>query len=232
MVEGKKSNKTVNYEDEYYLLYPSDITIYPLIYEECRRLPCSYEKYKDCEKTPDCHALYMKKRKIDNPQRTTMDFITTYTNKPVIYADCYMPLSLSGSSFVVSSKLYGILYDMHIEGIQLIPAVLLEDNNIKYIDFVYVHTFNFLPVLSFTKSRFQMSKGKRIRNNILEIGFLTSRMNKINLDNRLIFRFPINRNYFIFHFSVVDKLLAVNPVGLQFVKISEVNFPDIDGILI
>ena len=218
-------------ENEYHLLYPYDIETFPLIYEDCNRLTCSIDKYKKCELVPDCPAYYPKKEKVENPHPVILDFFTTISKRAVIYADCYMALSLSNSSFVVSPKLFNVLQNINIEGIQFVPAALLENNEEKYTDFWYIHTYNFLPVLSVKNSRYQMSNGRKISNNILEIKFNT-KLDKINLKNRLIFRFPLSRSYFIFHSSVVEKLFSVNPVGLRFIKVSEYNLPDTGKILI
>jgi len=220
------------FENEYYLLYPSDISEYPLIYEDCHRVTCSRDNYKNCDTVPDCPAYCKKKVKVENPRPLIFDFFTDFAKKPVIYADCYMALSLSGSSFVVSPKLYTILHGMEIKGIQFIPATLLEYNEVKYTDFWYVHTYNFLPVLSVKNSRYQEHNGNKIRNNLLEIKFSNKKLGKIDLDNRLIFRFPMERSYFIFHVSVVEKITAVNPTGIQFIKISDIDMPNTEGIFI
>jgi len=148
------------------------------------------------------------------------------------YADCYMAMSLSGSSFVVSPKLYPILYSLNIEGIQFIPVTLMEDNEVKYTGFIYIHTYNFLPVLSVKKSRYQEHNGIKNRNNLLEIKFNNKKLCKINLENRLIFRLPLDRGYFIFHVSVAEKIMSVNPIGIQLIKISDINYPNTDGIFI
>ena len=55
-----KGNKTVNFEDEYYLLYLSDINNYPLIYKDCKKQVCSIDEYNRCEDVPDCPAYYIK----------------------------------------------------------------------------------------------------------------------------------------------------------------------------
>jgi len=232
MESQNSSNVSANFEDEYYLLSPSDITNYPLIYENCRQFTCSYEKYKDCEKVPDCPALYRKKERIDNPEPFILNFITDFTKKEVIYADCYMGLSISGSSFVVSPKLYDILHTLNIAGIQFIPVILLEGHEVKYTDFWYVHTYNFLPVLSVKNSRFQSTDKTKIRNNLLKIRFNSKKLSSIKLENRLIFRFPMQRSYFIFHVSIVDKIKTINPVGFDFVQISKINFPNTDATFI
>jgi hypothetical protein len=232
MASQNKGKLASSFEDEYYLLYPSDIENYPLIYEDCKRYTCSYDQYKNCEKVPDCPALYMKKEKVENPQPFSLDFATTFTQKEVDYADCYMALSLSKSSFVVSPKLYAVLSSLNIEGIQFIPVNLLEYGEVKYTDFWYVHVYNILPVLSVKNSRYQTFHGKNILNNLLKIKFNSRKLGAVNLQNRLIFKLPLSRSYFIFHVSVVEKVIPVNPVGLQFIQISKMDFPDIEGFFI
>jgi hypothetical protein len=201
-----------HFEDEYFLLYPADVKIYPMIYEDCHRLTCSYDKYKDCDKTPDCPAIFKKKVKIDNPKPFIMDF-SPDNEKPVVYADFYIPFSLSNSSFVVSPKIYNILNSLNIEGVQFIPVTLMENNKPKYTDFWYVHVFNYLDVLS-KKSVYQIVNGVKISNNIVQIKFSTKKMSKIPLEKRLIFKLLKDRDYFLFHESVVEKLNG--SVGVEF----------------
>jgi hypothetical protein len=57
-------------------------------------------------------------------------------------------------------------------------------------------------------------------------------MKTIPIENRLIFRFPLNRNYFFFHTSVAEKIMSTNPVGFQFIKVSDLNFPNTNKMFI
>jgi len=189
-------------ENEYYLLLPTDLHTYPLIYEDCHRFTCNYEQYKDCDKVPDCPAISKKKVKIENPQPFVMDFFTLITKKPVIYADIYLTLSLSKSNFAVSPKLHNVLASLNIEGIQFIPVKLMEDNKVKYTDFWYVNIYNYLSVLSARNSVFEKVNGRKISNNILQIKFDNKKMGEIPLEKRLIFKLPMERNYFLIHESV------------------------------
>jgi len=194
------------FENEYYLLLPTDLYTYPLIYEDCHRLTCDYEQYKDCDKVPDCPAYYMKKTKIENPRPFVMDFFKLITKKPVIYADIYMTLSLSKSNFAVSPKLHDVLASLNIEGLQFIPVTLMEDNQVKYTDFFYVNIFNYLDVLSVKNSVYERVNGRKISNNILQIRFNSKKMSNIPLEKRLVFKLPMERNYFLIHETVVEKI--------------------------
>jgi len=219
------------FEDEYYLLSPSSIEDFPLVYEDCRKLPlCPVEPKIDCDKNPDCPAYTNKLVKIENPLPIFVDFYTYLTKKEAVYADCYINFSLSRFSFVVSPKLYNILNNMNIEGIQFIPVVLLDNSFVKYYDFWYVHIYNIQPVLSVKRSRYQEINGIILTNNLLQIKFNTRKMKSIALENRLIFRFPLDRSYFMFHISVVEKIMSVNPIGFHFIKISDINMPNTNKI--
>jgi hypothetical protein len=191
-----------HFEDEYFLLYPADVKIYPMIYEDCHRLKCSYDQYHDCDKVPDCPAYSKKKIKIENPHPFVMDFFTLITKKPVVFYDIYLTLSLSKGGFAVSPKLHSVLASLNIEGLQFIPVTLMEDNKVKYSDFWYVNVYNYLPVLSARNSVFEKVNGRKISNNILQIKFDDKKMSKIPLEKRLIFKLPMERNYFLIHKSV------------------------------
>jgi hypothetical protein len=232
MASVDNGNVPVIFEDEYYLLSSSDLLEYPLIYEDCHQYPCSRDQYDDCEKVPDCPAWYMEKEKVKNPQPFVLNFITDFTKKKVKYADCYFPFSISGNSFVVSPKLYDILQSQKIAGIQFIPVILLEGHEVKYTDFRYVHIYNILPVLSEKNSRCQVIDRVKVSNNLLQIKFASNKMAKIKLENRLIFKFPLKRSYYIFHTSIVEKINSINPVGLDFIQISQINLPNTDATFI
>ena len=208
-------------ENEYYLLLPTDLHTYPLIYEDCHRFTCNYEQYKDCDKVPDCPAYYKKKNKLENPRPFIMDFFSPSKN-PVIFADIYLPFSLSGSSFVVSPKFHNLLNPLNIEGIQFIPVTLMENNRPKFTDFFYVHIYNYLHVLSSKNTVYQKINGRKITNNILQIKFNSQKMNKIPLSNRLIFKLPSDRYYFLIHSSIAEKIISLNPIGISLLKISNV----------
>lgn len=215
------------FEEEYYLLKPTSIEDYPLVVEECKRHPfCHVKGHFYCDTEPDCPALTNKLVKINDPLPIFLDFFTDLTKKEVIYADCYVNFSLFRFSFVISPKLYNIFNSLNIVGIQLIPVILFEDSYVKYVDFWYVHIYNILPVLSFKNSRFQVIDDLMLDNNLLQIKFNSKKMKTIPLKNRLIFRFPLDRSYFIFHVSIVEKILSVNPIGFKFVKISDINLPN------
>jgi hypothetical protein len=220
------------FEEEYYLLYPSDISVYPLIFEDCKRYTCSYEQYKECGEVPDCPAYSIKKDKIENPQPFILDFFTSISKNEVVYADFYLALSISETSFAVSPKFYDILLKMNIYGVQFIPVSLVEYDELPSAEYWYVHIYNFLPVLSVKNSIYQTVKGKKINNNILKIRFNNKTLGKIPLENRLIFRFPLKRSYFLFHESAAEKIAAAAPIGIQFIKISDMDFPNTGGFFI
>ena len=220
------------FEEEYYLLYPSDISEYPLIYEDCNRTECPYKENPMCEDREDCPTYFAQKSKINNPAPLVMDFFTDITKKEAVYADCYFPFTLSGGSFAVSDKLYNILSGLGLEGIQFFPVTLLENNEEKYSGFRYVHIYNILPVLDEKNSKYQQIGTTKNSNNLLEIKFKTNTLKNIPLEKRLVFKFPLKRSYFIFHNSVTGKIMSVNPSGLQFVKISEYSLPNSDKIFV
>jgi hypothetical protein len=216
-----------NFEKDYYLILSADIKTYPLIYEDCDRLTCSYinRKGESCARAKDCPAFIRQKKKVNNPQKIIMDFETCISQKPVIYADYYMPMPYSLETFAVSQKLYTVLSSMEISGIQLIPVSLMENNVIKYDNFWYVHIYNNLNVLDKEKSRFFTIGNVEASRKILEIKFLTEKLNKIHLEKRLIFRLNYTPGYIIIHKSIVQKLTALNPIGVQFIKISDYQHP-------
>jgi hypothetical protein len=178
----------VNFEEDYYLLTSSDVKKYPFIYEDCDRVHCQQPKGKECDRTKNCRSYFFQENKIDNPERRIMDFFTAISKKAVTYADIYMALMPSGGTFVISNNLYNILSVMDIQGIQFIPVTLVENDVVKYTDFWYVHIYNFLS---------------------------EDEINKIDLEKRLVFKLKGKNGYFLFHKSIMEKIIVVNPVGVK-----------------
>jgi hypothetical protein len=210
------------FEDDYYLVLSSDVQKYPLIYEDCDRLSCPQQKSTECEKIPDCPAyFYYQEGEVENPERHILDFIPAVGQKEIIYADVYMALQPADGTFVISNNLHTILSGMDIHGVQFFPVTLMENNTEKYTDFWYVHIYNLLAVLDSRKSTFQILNGVKKCNNLLKIKLDAEKMMKIDLSDRLVFKLLGKKGYFLFHKSIVEKILTTNPIGVQFIKISE-----------
>jgi len=223
------------FENEYYLLYYKSLDDYPLINEDCKRIICKYKKRRNCDNVKDCPAYTRNIKKIENPKPFILDltYMDSYFNKKkVVYADCYMDISLSPCSFVVSPKLYEVLHGIDLEGIQFIPVILMEDDEMKYNDFWYVNLYNVLDVLSVKNCKFQVFYGMLSDKNLLEIKFDSKKMKEISLEKRLIFRLSLGRSYFIFHESIVEKIMSINPVGFEFIKISDYHVTNTNQIFV
>jgi hypothetical protein len=214
----------VNFENEYYLVFSADTTKYPIFIEDCRRLPCPQPRGKQCKPSKGCYSIFPQKKKVENTDRRIMDFITFSRKKKVVYADLYRAFLGGGGTFVISKKLHGLLSTMDIKGIQLIPVTLMEDDVEKYDDFWYVHIYNYLSVLDGEKSKFlELGNGVKVKSKFKKIKFDNEKMMKINLNKRLVFRFTGKKSYCLVHKTIAEKIMAIKPVGVSFVKVGEFN---------
>lgn len=121
---------------------------------------------------------------------------------------------------VVSKKIFEVLNDMKIWGIQLLPAEIRNNRNNKiYPDYWVIYIYNKIQCLDMKGAKYKLDNGK-----VREITKLTldkEILSKIPLEKRLIFSLQEARSMEIYHKSVVDAIMAVNPEGIVFTPIEE-----------
>jgi len=124
----------------------------------------------------------------------------------------------------ISDKLFNVLNPLQIDGIQLIPATILEPKGgTVYDNYYYLHIYNRIQCLDKNKSVYMGDEDMGIILAIDKIVLDQEALSKIPLEQRLIFRMKEVHTRQLFHKSIVDKILSVNPVGLRFVKVEDYN---------
>ena len=122
---------------------------------------------------------------------------------------------------VFSEKIYDVLSPMNIEGVQFVPAIINGKNGESYENYWIVNTY--MPIECFDKEK-----------SVYKIGGFTNcweRIEKIYLDKNLLSKIPINKRlifkpketsmFELYHKSIVDAIMAVNPEGIRFVKVED-----------
>lgn len=122
---------------------------------------------------------------------------------------------------VISRKIYDVLEPMKIRGLQLIPATIIGINNELIKDYWYVHIYNNYPVLDRENSIYRWSEIRQVANFIEKLVLDTQKLKEIPMENRLVFRLQERRTFQLFHQSIVDAILSVNPEGVRFINVKD-----------
>jgi hypothetical protein len=155
---------------------------------------------------------------IENPERMYFCFGKPVPKKPEL-ADFH-----SSPKSVISSKIYKVLDDMKIKGIQLIPATITGKNNELYEDYWFIHITNRYPALDRENSVYQWNEFIEEAWAIEKLVLNEEYLNAIPLDERLVFYLAENSVEQFFHKSVVDAIMATHPEGIRFVKVEDWRF--------
>ena len=193
---------STNDEFEYYIIDRAGDKAYPLIGPE-----------DDSRHT----MMYtMSKTRIENPELTHFKFRDPIPKKPVI--GDYFPSPES----IVSSKIADVLNAMHITGIQLIPAEIETNTGDILKDYFYIHIYNHLKAVDREKSEYTEDdydpdlllwiESLELDKNVLK---------NVPLVERLVFKLYEDSSIHLYHKTVVDAIMAVNPEGVSFTKVED-----------
>ncbi len=123
---------------------------------------------------------------------------------------------------VISDKIADVLRPMNISGIQLLNCVLLGEKEEQDIREGYwgLHIYHRIECVNRELSICRINHGIISAEKIV---LDKSVLEKIPLQDRLIFRLQEDPLYQLFHKSIVDKIMAVNPSNLGFVDLDTPN---------
>lgn len=115
---------------------------------------------------------------------------------------------------VFSRRIADVLAPMNIEGTQIIPATVTTYKGEILNDFHYVHIYHHIGAMDKEKSDYKLrpSGAYSIDRVVLDREVLGS----IPLEERLVFVLEEKVTTSLFHRSVVDAILASDPVGVVF----------------
>lgn len=187
----------------YYVMERDGTDSYPRIYDS-----------EDSEHTTDYIYIY-KDEKIEDPKVTEFNFAEPFFKEPVI-GDYF-----SQPAAVVSPKIADVLLPHHIEGIQLIPAIVNGNKGEVYEGYFYIHIYHHLEAMDKEKSNYTPSgRSYSIKKFVLD----QEALSKIPLQERLIFRLKEDSTKKLIHQSLVDEILKTDPKGVVFKKVEDWRF--------
>jgi hypothetical protein len=161
-----------------------------------------------------CPPYLRKKEYIENPQRMFFCFGKPIPKKPKMVDYHSSPKS------IISKKIFDVLNELKIKGIQLIPATITGKNDEIYEDYWYIHIINRYPAIDREKSDISWSNMGWVLS-INKLVLNEDYLQTISLEERLIFYLAEDGVEQLFHKSVVDAIMATNPEGVVFTNIKD-----------
>ena len=196
---------STNDEFEYYIIDRAGDKAYPLIGpQDDSRHTMMYPRTRE---------------RIENPELTQFRFCAPIPRKPVI-GDYF-----AEPSSIVSKKIADALDAMHIEGIQLIPAEIETNTGDILKDYFYIHIYNYLKAVDREKS--ECTEDDYDPDLLLWIDSLEldkNALKDIPLIKRLVFKLYEDSSIHLYHKTVVDAIMKVNPKGVLFTKVEDWSF--------
>jgi hypothetical protein len=122
-------------------------------------------------------------------------------------------------SSVISKKIFDVLEPQNIEGIQLLPSIIRGKNDELFHNYWAIHIFKRIKCVDDKLSDciVKSIRLSRVKKLVLDKKILES----IPLNKRLIFRLKEDFAYQLFHVSIVESIMAVNPEGIRFTNIEK-----------
>lgn len=125
-------------------------------------------------------------------------------------------------SSVVSKKIFEVLDEMKIWGIQLLPAEIRNNKtNEIYSDYWVIYVYNKIRCLDMKNAEYTLFKSDRKVKSINKLILDREILSQIPLEKRLVFSLKEAVSCKVYHKSVVDAVLAANPEGVIFTPIEE-----------
>lgn len=155
---------------------------------------------------------------IDNLNEVRMEVHAPIPKNPLM-ADYIGPES------VFSPKIADVFKGLKLDYLQFVP-VILEGKKKKEYDYVYIRICNGIVCIDIDRSDCDYDEDLEYFDRIDSIVFDEKKLKKIPLNRRLIFTPERLISQKIFHKSIVDKIMAVNPVGIKFIKVEDFK-PDV-----
>jgi hypothetical protein len=152
-------------------------------------------------------------KQIPDPQSVEFVFSDPVPRKPVI-GDYF-----SEPESIVSKKIADVIKPMNIKGIQLIPAIIESNKGDMYKDLYWIYIYHYIEAMDKKKTKFELRKSGVY---FFDRFALDEKiLSEIPLEERLVFKLKEKDSIKLYHRSVVDAIVALNPEGIQFTKVED-----------
>ncbi len=151
-------------------------------------------------------------------------------NTPIPFKFCepipdnpqFADLHSGGSTMVISEKIKEQLDAMKLKDVQLIPATIEDINGDEHDGYYYIHIYNLIECMDKEKSEWRSPR--RHPDKVMSVDKLVldnEKLDKIPLEERLVFALSEEPLTKLYHRSVVEKILSAKPTGVRFYCISD-----------
>ena len=122
---------------------------------------------------------------------------------------------------IVSQKIETVLRKLNIKGLQLIPTTIEGKDDELFENYFFLSIYKRLKALDMEKAVYDWDDFIEEASSIDKLALNEQFLNELPLEDRLVFRLQENPTFEIFHKSVVDAIMAVNPEGIIFTSVAD-----------
>jgi len=157
---------------------------------------------------------------LDTTEIRIISFQDPIPRKPLL-ADFHF---LSKNAPVISERLKEVLESLKLKDVQFLPAIVRDNKDNDHEGFFIIHIYNMIRCMDKDKSEWRPSPWNSenaigIEKLVLENEVL----DKIALENRLVFGLSELNTHALYHRSVIEKILEIEPTGLTVYRLSKYN---------
>ncbi len=192
-----------NYNEEYFFLRYTELNKYPSL---------MYSKYE-----PHTEMELLREKVLDESPRI-LSFGYPRPRKPQL-GDFH---ALYEHAPVISERMVQVLKSFNLKNMQFVPAIILDKKEERHEGYYIIRVHNLIQAMDKEKSAWEPSErkpGKAFRINKLVLD--NEALNKIPLEERLVFAIWENDLKVCYHYSVVEKLLELEPKGMTIYRLSK-----------
>lgn len=193
-----------NYNEEYFYLRKTGGDKYPSLQYAAGNVCSSMELFDDIAlDTQEIRYLSFRKPMPRSPKLA--DFHLLKENAPAI-----------------SECLKKVLESLNLKGIQFLPAVIRDKSGKEHSGYYIIHIVNLIKCMDKENSIYEPCRDLPGQVTDLDKLVLDNEvLDKIPLEERLVFALWENSLKVCYHYSVVEKLLEINPKGMTIYRLSK-----------
>lgn len=129
---------------------------------------------------------------------------------------------LSDHAPVISERIKNVLETFPLKNIQFLPTIIRDREGREHTGFYIIHAINLLACMDKEKSEWKPSKYEEgWADKIDKLVLDNTLLDKIPLEERLVFAAKENNLHVLYHRSVINKILDIEPTGLTIYRLSK-----------
>lgn len=192
-----------DYNQEYFYISYAELDKYPGV------------KYSIYE--PHSSFELLRSRVLDETPRI-LSFRNTFSGTPQ-FGDFH---SLDEHAPVLSERMKNVLESFHLKDVQFIPAIILDESEEEHKGFYIIRVHNEIQCMNKELSSWEPSENKPGKAFSIDKLVLDNEvLDKIPLEERLVFAMWEKKMKVCYHYSVVEKLLELEPKGMTVYRLSK-----------